>query len=42
MLQLTQMLAPNGEAFAVAQGPLSIGGYSMQAGERYLKRIIQR
>jgi flagellar P-ring protein precursor FlgI len=32
VLQLTQLLAPNGEAFAVAQGPLSIGGYSMQAG----------
>ena len=32
VLQLTQMLAPNGVAFAVAQGPLSIGGYSMQAG----------
>lgn len=32
VLQLTQLLAPNGEAFAIAQGPLSIGGYSMQAG----------
>ena len=32
VLQLTQLLAPNGEAYAVAQGPLSIGGYSMQAG----------
>ena len=32
VLQLTQLLAPNGQAFAVAQGPLSIGGYSMQAG----------
>lgn len=32
ILQLTQLLAPNGEAFAIAQGPLSIGGYSMQAG----------
>ena len=32
VLQLTQLLAPNGQAYAVAQGPLSIGGYSMQAG----------
>ena len=32
VLQLTQLLAPNGEAFAVAQGPLTIGGFSLQAG----------
>lgn len=32
VLQLTQLLAPNGDAFAVAQGPLTIGGFSLQAG----------
>jgi len=32
VLQLTQLLAPNGEAYAVAQGPLSVGGFSVEAG----------
>lgn len=32
VLQLTPLLAPNGEAFAIAQGPLAIGGFTMQAG----------
>ena len=32
VLQLTQLLAPNGESYAVAQGPLTIGGFSLQAG----------
>lgn len=32
VLQLTQLLAPNGQAYAVAQGPLSVGGFAVEAG----------
>jgi flagellar P-ring protein precursor FlgI len=27
VLQLTRLLAPNGEAYAIAQGPIVVGGY---------------
>ena len=32
VLQLTPLYAPNGEAFAAAQGPLVLGGFSVAAG----------
>jgi len=32
VLQLTTLFAPNGEAFATAQGALIVGGYTAQAG----------
>lgn len=38
VLQLTPLLAPNGEAYAIAQGPLAIGGFTMQAGGTVAQR----
>lgn len=32
VLQMTPMLAPNGQAYALAQGPLAVGGFSVEAG----------
>jgi flagellar P-ring protein precursor FlgI len=32
VLQLTQLQAPNGETFALAQGPLTMGGYTVESG----------
>jgi flagellar P-ring protein precursor FlgI len=32
VLQMTPLLAPNGQAYALAQGPLAVGGFAVEAG----------